>query len=72
MAGVFVSKVQRATIAEDGIVSAFETLPVELPRVRGHCHQVPMVGAAIYSIAGADLEGTHLISQADAFYAIFE
>jgi hypothetical protein len=70
--GIFVGKVQRASIAEDGTVSAFETLPVELPRVRGHSHQAPMVGAAVYSVAGAHEEGTHLLSQADAFYAIFE
>ena len=63
---------QRAPIAEDGTVGAFETMPSELPIVRGHCHQVPMVGPVLYSVAGAADEGVEMKSQAEAFFARFE
>jgi hypothetical protein len=73
-AGSFVGKVQRATIAEDGTVSAFETLPVALPRERGHCHQVPLVGPVVYSVAGAfhDHVTNTMLSQTEAFFARFD
>jgi len=70
--GEFVGKVQRAAIAEDGTVGTFETLPSVLPIVRGHCHQVPLVGPVLYSVAGAAEEGVEMKSQADAFFARLE
>jgi hypothetical protein len=70
--GEFVTKVQRAAFAEDGSVGAFETLASALPRVRGHCHQIPMVGPVIYSVAGAADETGVMKSQVEAFSARFE
>jgi hypothetical protein len=70
--GDFVAKIQRAPIADDGTLGAFETLPTELPMARGHSHQVPMIGAHIYSVAGAASHGFEMMSQPEAFFARFE
>ena len=70
--GDFVAKIQRAPIAADGTVGAFETLATELPMPRGHSHQVPMIGPYIYSVAGAADHGLEMMSQPEAFYALFE
>ena len=68
----FVGKVQRADIAKDGSIGAFETLSSALPIARGHCHQVPRVGAAVYSVAGAAEVGAAMKSQVEAFVAHLE
>jgi hypothetical protein len=68
----FITRVQRATFAEDGSVGAFESLPAELPLARGHTHQVPQHGDRIFSIAGAvDVAGM-MHSQPEAFWARLE
>jgi hypothetical protein len=68
----FIGRVQRATFAENGTLGAFENLPAELPIVRGHCHQIPVVDDLIFSVAGAALEGVMMKSQAEAFWARLE
>ncbi len=64
----FTESVSRATIADDGSLGAWETLPVELPMARGHTHQTPMHQGILYSVAGHD----HGMSQIEVFFARFE
>lgn len=68
----FVARVQRADIAADGTVGAFEDLPSSLPRARGHSHQTPRIGNMIYSLAGADSEGADMVSQTEVYWAPLE
>ncbi|MEJ7733023.1 MAG: kelch repeat-containing protein [Polyangiaceae bacterium] len=70
--GDFIARVQRATIAADGTVGAFEDLPSALPRPRGHTHQTPHIGNMVYSLAGADVEGVEVVSQTDVYFAPLE
>lgn len=46
------ASVLRATIADDGSVGTFETLP-DLPAGRQHCHQAPLWNGFIYSAGGS-------------------
>jgi hypothetical protein len=64
----FRKSIERAPLAADGTLGAWETLPVRLPITRGHCHQTPIVDGFIYSVAGTNTGG----SQVDAFFAKFE
>jgi hypothetical protein len=65
----FVGRVQRATIAADGTVGAFEEVPSALPLARGHSHQTPRIGNVVYSVGGADEEGVEVVSQPEVFFA---
>jgi hypothetical protein len=70
--GMFIEAVRRATIKADGTVGTFEEVPAALPEPRGHCHQAPVYGTAVYSIGGASEDGLQMKSQPDAFFARFE
>ncbi len=64
----FMKTVQRAPLAEDGTLGAWEELGVILPKTRGHCHQTPIVNGFLYSIGGTNSSG----SQVEAYVARFE
>ncbi len=70
--GDFIGRVQRAPFQADGTVGAFENLPSELPIARAHCHQAPIFDGVVYSAGGASLDGIHMMSQAETFFARFE
>ena len=48
----FTDRVRRATFEADGTLSAFATLPVNLPAARGHVHQTPMWKNFVFSVGG--------------------
>lgn len=49
----FVATIQRASIAPDGTMGAWEPVTPGLPVARGHVHQVPVWRGRIYSLGGS-------------------
>lgn len=64
----FTGVLRRAEIADDGSLGPWTELSTALPIARGHCHQTPIVGGYLYSVAGTNTGG----SQTQAFVARFE
>lgn len=62
-----VARVQRAPIAADGAVGAWEEL-APLPKARAHAHQTPLHAGHVYAVAGA----LNHNSIADVFIGRFE
>ena len=69
--GTIIGSVRRAAFRADGTLESFEDVGA-LPLPRGHCHHAPSYGPNVYSVGGMNIDGIHMHSEAEAFFARFE
>ncbi len=68
---VFVDRVRRAHLEEDGSIGSFEDVEMPLPMARAHVHQTPSSGAFVFSVGGRRWQGDVRETISDAFIGNF-
>lgn len=64
--GVYVDRIRRAPLTEDGHVGPFEDVG-HLPMARAHVHQTPVSGDYVYSVGGRIMDGSGFVTSDRVF-----